>query len=299
MRNKPFFIVGVGRSGTTLLRLMLNSHPDLAIPYETHFLTNYIRKIAHYEPLDNRQNVEMLVKDMLNEELLKQWDVVPSHVDIMSSLPSTVSLADVIDAIYSFYAHAHGKKRWGDKSDYLGKMHEINQVFAKTQFIHIIRDGRDVANSVMKMSWGPRDIIEAAEWWSEYVRLGRSMGLMLPKNRYLEVRYEDLVLQPEETLSRVSDFLGEPYAPEMLDFYKNSDSLIPESRKSQHYNADSPLQSSRTFAWKKSMSKSDVNLFESYARDQLNAFGYEIVSQDLPVWRKRLAKITVLAKRIF
>lgn len=299
MKKNNFFVVGVGRSGTTLIRLMLNSHPNLAIPYETHFLTNYINQMDQYEPLNISDNIENLIKDMLNEELLRQWDVVPSFSDVISRLPETVTLADVIDAIYSLYAETHNKIRWGDKSDYLDKMHEINQIFPDTQFIHIVRDGRDVANSVMKMSWGPNDIYEAAEWWSEYVRLGQYMGLMLPKDRYMEIRFEDLVLQPKETLSKVCDFLGEPYAVEMLDYYKNSTSLIPDSRKSQHQNADASPKSSRTYAWKNSMSKSDVALFESYARDQLSAFGYEVVNLDIPTWRKRLHKTMVLARRLF
>ncbi len=298
MKNNPFFVIGVGRSGTTLIRLMLNSHPHLAIPYETHFLTKYIKQIDRYQPLDNQANIKKLVIDMLSEELLKQWDVVPILSDVMPRLSDQVNLADVIDAIYSFYAEAHGKQRWGDKSDYLSKMNEINQVFPDAQFIHIVRDGRDVANSVIKMIWGPSDIIEAAEWWREYTRLGRCMGRMLPETRYMEIRYEDLVLDTEASLRKICDFLGEPYSDEMLEFYKNSDSLIPESRKSQHYNADAPPQSSSTYAWKKSMSNADVALFESYARDQLEAFGYEVRNLDIPVWRKRLTKIVVLLKRV-
>jgi hypothetical protein len=298
MKYNPFFIVGVGRSGTTLIRLMLNSHPNLAIPYETHFLTKYITQIDRYKPLNSKESVEKLIKDMLSEDLLKQWDVVPTINDVISRLPEKVILADVIDAIYSFYAEAHGKKRWGDKSDYLSKMNEIHQVFPDTQFIHIIRDGRDVANSVMKMSWGPSDIIEAAEWWREYVRLGRCMGMMLPDNQYMEIRYEDLVLEPEVSLRKICNFLGEPYSNEMLEFYKTSESLIPESRKSQHYNANSPPQSSRTYAWKKSMRNIDVALFEIYASDQLQEFGYELKKYNYSIWRKRLAKFTVLFKRL-
>ena len=148
------------------------------------------------------------------------------------------------------------------------------------------------------MSWGPSDIIEAAEWWREYVRLGRCMGRMLTESQYMEIKYEDLVLEPEASLRKICDYLGEPYSNNMLEFYKNSDSLIPESRKSQHYNADTPPQSSRTYAWKKSMSDTEVAIFESYAKDQLQAFGYEVKNHAIPVWRKRLAKITILLKRL-
>lgn len=298
MSSNPFFIVGVGRSGTTLIRLMLNSHPNIAIPYETHFLTNYINQVDKYQPLSVDANLDRLITDMLDEELLKQWDVVPSLSEVRERVDGR-TLADVIDAIYGFYANEHGKKRWGDKSDYLNRMYEINQVFPETKFIHIVRDGRDVASSVMRMSWGPRDIIAAAEWWQEYVRLGRSMGRMLPAGRYLEVKYENLVLEPEETLRVICQFLDEPYSEKMLSFYKESESLIPESRKSQHYNADAPPQASRTYAWKRSMSKTDVALFDNYAHTQLVDFGYEVDTVRVPRWRKLIAKIQVMLKRVF
>jgi hypothetical protein len=276
---------------------MLNSHPNIAIPYETHFLTNYIKTIDSYQPLEDDSNLDCLITDMLGEELLQQWDVVPTTEEVRARLTER-TLAGVIDAIYSHYATAHGKRRWGDKSDYLNRMYEINRVFPKTKFIHIIRDGRDVAKSVMKMTWGPDDVIAAAEWWREYVRLGRCTGRMLPEDRYMEIRYEDLVLEPEGSLRKICSFLDEDYSEQMLSFYKDSSSLIPESRKSQHYNADVPPQASRTYAWKKGMSKTDIALFDMYAKEQLDDFGYEVDTVKLPGWRIKLAKITVMLRRI-
>ena len=84
----------------------------------------------------------------------------------------------------------------------------------------------------------------------------------------------------------------------MLSFYKESSALIPEDRKSQHYNADVPPQTSRTYAWKRSMSKTDIALFDTYAYDQLVDFGYEVNSVHIPSWRKQLAKIQIMLKRV-
>lgn len=299
MHSNLFFIVGVGRSGTTLIRLMLNSHPDVAIPYETHFITNYIREMDKYGPLSVSANLDRLIADLLKEDLLSKWDKVPTAQEVKQKLGSNPTLSDVIDAIYSCYAQAHGKKFWGDKSDYLDRMHDINSLFPNTKFIHIIRDGRDVAQSVLKMDWGPNDIIEAAEWWRDHVRLGRCMGKMLPPDRYMEIRYEDLVLDTENNLRRICDFLGLPYAVEMLNYYKNSESLIPAERSSQHYNADAPPIASRTYAWKTSMDKSSVAVFDKYAKTQLQAFGYEANTVQIPKWKLRLATLKVLLKRMF
>lgn len=299
MHNNLFFIVGVGRSGTTLIRLMLNSHPDVAIPYETHFITNYIGQLDSYGPLSVASNLDRLIGDLLKEDLLSKWDKVPTLEEVKGQLGSDPTLSDVIDAIYVCYARAHGKKYWGDKSDYLDRMHDINALFPNTKFIHIVRDGRDVAQSVLKMDWGPNDIIEAAEWWRDHVRLGRCMGKMLPPDRYMEIRYEDLVLDTESNLRRICEFLGIPYSDKMLEYHKSSQSLIPTERSSQHYNADAPPIASRTYAWKTSMDKTTVAVFDKYAKTQLNAFGYEANVSPVSSWKLRLAAIKVFLKRMF
>ncbi len=274
-QNGPIFIVGVGRSGTTLIRLMLHSHPRIAIPYESHFITKYAADLHHYGDLAKGENLRNLVQDVLAEDLLTQWDHEFDLDRIVNGVEEP-NINAVIRAIYSDYCNAKGKTRWGDKSDYLSHMNVINDIFPNSQFIHCIRDGRDVANSVMKLPWGPNDLIQAAEWWSYSVRLGRAMGSMLPAKRYLEVRYEDLVQNTAAELRRICEFLGEDYSDSMLDYYKSSSAAIPSGRKGQHQNVGSPPKASRVCAWKKEMSSVDVAIFDRYAAAQLAAVGYEV-----------------------
>jgi len=85
-------------------------------------------------------------------------------------------VAGLISALYAEYAAAKGKPRWGDKSDYLDRLHIVNEMFPNAQFIHIIRDGSDVAHSALKLPWGPDDVVRAAEWWNEHVWVGRRVG---------------------------------------------------------------------------------------------------------------------------
>ena len=73
----------------------------------------------------------------------------------------------------------------GIKSDYLDRLHVVHEMFPNAQFIHIIRDGRDVA-TVLKLPWGPEDVVRAAEWWNEHVWVGRRVGAILGPERYLE-----------------------------------------------------------------------------------------------------------------
>ena len=296
MQKPPFFVVGVGRSGTTLIRLMLHNHPDIAIPYESHFITDYDKRISEYGDLKEQDNIKHLISDILDEELLKKWDHEFKLEKIFDML-DTHNLASVIDAIYMDYTLAKGKKRWGDKSDYLDRMHIINRLFPESKFIHIIRDGRDVSNSVMKLPWGPNDIIQAAEWWNFHVQLGRAMGQMLDTSRYMEVRYEDLVIDTGNQLHRICDFLECEYSDDMLNYYQNSSASIPNDRKGQHYNADAPPQKNRTYAWKKEMSTIDIAIFSDYAKSLLADLDYEIPTANVNKFYKLLRKILIYSSR--
>lgn len=297
MSNEPFFIVGVGRSGTTLLRLMMHNHPRIAVPYESHFITSYIDKLPDYGNLDIATNLQKLVVDILSEPLLESWDHTFEESVVLARVARPASLASVIDAIYADYAEAKGKVRWGDKSDYLDRMHLINEVFPKAKFIHIVRDGRDVANSVMKMDWGPADILRAADWWHEHVKMGRIVGRVLGPSRYTEIRYEDLTANPERELARLCAFLGEEYSDSMLRYHELPRSTIPEARRGQHHNTDAPPTRTRSFAWKSEMPKRDQALFCQLAGETLNGLGYEVPEHAVSTRSLAMAKAAVLVKR--
>lgn len=298
MKEQPFFIIGIGRSGTTLIRLMLHHHPRIAIPYESHFITDYYQNADHYGDLTNEDNLRHLVSDILKEDLLVKWDHQFDVDRVMKSVEHP-TLNGVFDAIYRDYAKGKGKERWGDKSDYLDRVHVINKVFPNAKFIHIVRDGRDVANSVMKMTWGPKDIIRAAEWWHAHIWLGIRIGSVLGEQRYLQVHYEKLVEDSEKELKRICEFLGEDYSPKMLEYYKDSKKAIPEDRKGQHYNADSAPKKSRTYAWKKEMSPMNIAIFNLYARPSLQELGYEIPEISIGKMRLALARFFIFSKRLF
>lgn len=296
MTKPPFFIVGIGRSGTTLLRLMFHNHPNIAIPYESHFITDYYNNAEKYGDLNNDDNLERLLKDIFNEELLKQWDHQFS-VETIKKKAKNRQIGDIFRAIYDDYTEAKGKKHWGDKSDYLDRMHLINEMFPDAKFIHIIRDGRDVANSVLKLPWGPKDIIQAAEWWHSHLILGRRMGSMLDKSRYTEITYENLVSNTESELKRLCEFIGEDFSEDMLNYYKKSAESIPDSRKSQHYNADSPPKTDRISAWKKEMSATHISLFNHYAKHSLTECGYEVPDMKTNKLWLLISKFMILFKR--
>jgi hypothetical protein len=295
MHYAPIFIVGIGRSGTTLIRQMINSHSKIAIPYESHFITKYIKSISTYGDLNDDSNLTKLLSDITSEDILNDWDFKLTVDEFFEKIEER-NLSSIFNVFFSCYAQHHGKCIWGDKSDYLDRMFEIKQLFPDAKFIHIIRDGRDVANSVMKMTWGPSSIGSAANWWAEGVRLGYSMGRMLDNNHYIEVRYEDLVLEAQPTLQKLCDFIGVDYEEKMLDFYKDSKKHIPQRLLNQHYNADIPPNTQRVFSWKNELSKLDNDVFQSIAGDVLSEFDYSIVPSSIPSILVKIRKLILLIK---
>lgn len=207
------FIVGASRSGTTMLRLMLDTHPQLAIAPETHFIPSVARLcVSADDPV-------AAALDAIVES--DRWPSFELDADALRTQAATArcrSLSDVLRVFYGSYAAARGKPRWGDKTPfYVLAMASISRLLDEARFIHIIRDGRDVALSVMPLWWGPNSVAEAAAWWAERVRTGRTVGAGLA---YLEVRYEQLVEQPEAELRRICPFIAVEFHPQMLEFDK-------------------------------------------------------------------------------
>src|SRR5262249_43300645 len=143
----PIFVIGINRSGTTLLSLMLDSHSRIAIPYESHFFVNYYRTRSQSEILETNVQRLALVKSILAEPYVQRWDYQVTSEQI--NLDNCTNLAQTIDEIYMAYARHFEKDIWGDKTpSYACHLEILNNMFPTSRFIHIIRDGRDVALSI-------------------------------------------------------------------------------------------------------------------------------------------------------
>ncbi|MGE0816234.1 MAG: sulfotransferase [Vicinamibacterales bacterium] len=293
----PFFVVGMGRSGTTLLRMMLTHHPRLAIPYESGFLTRFEDEAGRFAPLDADENLRRLVEAMLAEPNLRRWDHRFTLEEILSAVTHR-SVAGVADTIYGRYAAAKGKARWGDKSDYLDRMHVLYRMFPRAQFIHIVRDGRDVALSVLKLAWGPNDVVRAAEWWDAHVAMARRVGAVMGPERYMEVLYERLVEDPERELRRCCAFLNEAYSPSMLEYAAGAPSAIPADTRSLHHGVDTAPYRTRVYAWKREMKPVDVALFDRHAHRTLAELGYEVPALDVPLPRLAMRYLMLVGRRL-
>jgi hypothetical protein len=300
------FIVGVPRSGTTLLRLMLDAHSQLAIPPETGFILEllaqgfparmaqrwrFVSKIVPFRTGAWSNSLEAFFRTVTESQT---WpDFLLSRREFKERLLGLqpFTSAGGLRAFHRLYAERFGKPRWGDKTPtYLTHLRAIEKLLPESRFIHILRDGRDVALSVKHLPFAPGESIETiAADWSTQIRVARQQGRAC--RHYLEVRYEDLVTRTTETLQRVCDFVAIPYEAGMEDYYVNAHRRLDEhqARLAQDGSVlrtkeerlgwqrltNFPPDASRVGRWRKEMTEEEVLSFEKIAGRMLKELGYE------------------------
>ena len=288
-RDPVPFIVGVGRSGTTMLRLMLDAHPELAIPPETHFVPELI------DAIDSGASPAEAVGVMT---AVRQWgDLQIDEAEVLATFERLDSFeADAaLRAFYAIYLQRQGKPRWGEKTPaYVRNMRKIERALPEARFIHVIRDGRDVALSRWKRTLGQDErapAAQVAEGWQRRIRRAQKQGRRL--KHYTEVRYEDLVTDTEAELRRIAQFIELDWDPAMLRYYERAADRMAEmardlpsadgkpvrpgeERMQAHAMTQKPPDPSAMYRWKDRMSAEDVIAFDAAAGELLSELGYEV-----------------------
>lgn len=267
--GSPVFIVGCPRSGTSLLRDLLQSHPNLAFPDESRFIPAYY--LAYGDPRSDEE-ARRLGRTLLRFPWVQRLLPELSPTDFEGCR----SYREIVDRLFRTWAEKEGKRRWGDKTPlYLLKMPIILEIFPDARFLHIIRDGRDVTLSFLRAPFGPSNVYRSARYWSGLVRCGRSSGSSLPVGTYHEIMYETLVTRPEETLCEICQFIDEPFDPVVLQPSRRTMDGTGRTPKPVSWNRVRP----NIAKWKTEMKPDDIALFESVAGDLLEELGYEIQHQ--------------------
>jgi hypothetical protein len=279
------FVVGASRSGTTLLRLMLDAHPELAIPPETHFIPRLVQACQMAaDPRDGFAEV------LTAGNRWVEFGLDPAAWRRVAG-PDPFDLGDGLRAFYRLYAERFGKPRWGDKTPpYLHRMQLIQRLLPEARFVHLIRDGRDVALSHQGLWFGPTSVRAAARWWTALIAAARAQVDDL--RFYLEVRYEDLVREPEATLRRVCAFVELPWHPTVLDYHARAQERLEElarperrpdgrivsgaDRAAIHGRTSQPPDAAHVGRWRREMSVPDRQWFEARAGALLRELGYEV-----------------------
>jgi hypothetical protein len=279
------FVVGVPRSGTTLLRLQLDSHPQLAIGPETGW--GFVAGLPAVDGHDPDTLLDAVIA-------LDTWpDLRLDRDDARRALERARpwSAGAGLRELYRALAAGEGKARWGDKTPlHLGCMPVLAAALPEARFIHIIRDGRDVAASVRGLPFAPGDgSIEAiAADWRDRIAQARRDAAGLEHAR--EVHYERLVREPEPVLRELCDFLELPFDRAMLRAHERAADVmarLPATRRvdgrtttraeriARHAHLGHPPDPTRAGRWRETLTADEAARFESVAGGLLAELGYE------------------------
>lgn len=214
---RPIFVIGAQRSGTTLLQGLLGAHPAIAAPPELHF---WFRVAMLGDSWGDRRDPDVLariVHEALHPPLGTLDDMgVDEAAVVERAATGDRSWPSILDALLRTFAEQHGKPRWSEKSP--GQPAGIMaRWFPTSQLVHIVRDPRDCVVSNVRAPWGERDAGVLARRWREHTLASIAVGSRVGPDRYLRIRYEDLVRDPEAVLRVVLAFLDEPWDPRVLE----------------------------------------------------------------------------------
>ncbi len=280
--SPPLFVLGVSRSGTTLLRVVLDRSPGIAIPDESFFIPLLARR---HRGVVNR---DRFLDDLSRLPTLSAWGLRLD--DIAWRMRPDMRVGQAVAAIFETYAANQGKPRWGDKTPmYMRHLRVLERLFPDAQFVHLIRDGRDAALSFLRMPAGtytrtwahPDTVAEFACLWRLEVANARALGERVGSSRYLEVRYEELIDRPEAVIRGICEFASLPYEQAMLEYA----AAVDVSDKPHQQRLLQPLTPG-VRDWRTQMDTDDLAAFEAIAGDLLAELGYEL-SQPLEIAGRR------------
>jgi hypothetical protein len=274
----PLIVLGVSRSGTTLLRVVLDRSPGLAIPDESFFVPLLARR--HGETAER----DAFLDDVARLSTVRDWGLTPA--DVAPLLRPELPTGEAIAAIFEAYAEKAGKPRWGDKTPmYMRHLDLVERMFPDAQYVHLIRDGRDAALSFLDMPEGtftrtwahPTTPARFACLWRKEITGARALGREVGSSRYLEVRYEALVADSTATVAAICEWAELPFERAMLEYAGEVDVA---AKPHQQRLLTPPTKGVRS--WREEMAVTDIRAFEEIAGDLLAELGYEVTSAAPP-----------------
>jgi Sulfotransferase family len=270
-RRAPVFVIGTARSGTSLLCTLLRRYLQLSFGTESQFIVRVYRQLPTYGDLRDERNLRALVEAIARERCFERWTrrfgfVLDANAVFEAARGGRPGYAGVLDAIFSQFARYHGMDRWGDKTpEYNYNLPVLLSLFPQAQFVHIVRDGRDVALSTLRMGFGGANIYRVGVAWRRQLLLIQQFLSPLPPDQSVTLRYEQLLSEPVGTLRRLADVLGVEDDPRLMPAIAGD--------------ITSQVRSDNGGKWQAQMPRRQQALFEAVAGDQLRAYGYETVHE--------------------
>lgn len=286
----PLFVVGMPRSGTKLLRGLLNEHSQIGIPLnETEFLPHWINNWSSWGDLSDPRSFhrffDAVSTNVYFTHRLKEHgqQIDPDH---WHSTCADFTVPAVFEALIRHDAGVEPGMIWGDKSPgYIVHLQLLKTQFPTARFIHIVRDVRDYAMS-MKKAFG-KSMTRASQRWSDRITEAHRQAAAFPDD-VIEVRYEDLLSDPAPVLRRICDFLNIDFEADMMALSRAPENIGDTRGQAQ-------IVSDNTEKWRSQMSPSRTRQLERLAGDALLALGYPVTETT----RRRLTTPEQLALQVY
>jgi len=274
------FMIGTQRSGSNLLRLMLNQLPSIAAPHPPHILMRMMPLVEAgvYGDIRDPMEFRSLVNDVCELVELNPipWTNVVLDRNVIVKRCRAPNLMGVTEAVYDQMAEDWGAEDWCCKS--LANIHylpEIEAHFNDPKYIYLYRDGRDVALSFKKAVVGEKHVYHIAREWARTQRLALALAPNVPAARFFKVAYEKILEAPEKVMRELCRFLDKEYDPAMLEFFESGEARRAASSSELWGNVARPLMRSNFGKFLTQLSPDEVKIIESVAGDVLDKLGYQ------------------------
>ena len=293
MINPFAFIVGNPRSGTTLLRHIVDNHSQIAFLLESAWFMNWFEKGIGLRAA-GLVTPELVAPLLSKHRLFRDVDLGISAQQLNGWIQSDpeLSWAKFVSTLCNRYGQTRGKPLVGNKTpSFVRRIRMMHELWPKAKFVHIIRDGRDVFLSARVKwkdtpkfrnfsTWSQDKVTTAALWWEWNVRLGREAGCLLPPDLYYEMSYERLVENPENECAQLCEFLGVPFEVAMLRHQENFQ--VRRRPDGSVINARVALPITPGLRnWRSEMEEVELERFEAAVAALLNELGYPLGSKHL------------------
>ena len=275
----PIFVVGTKRSGTTLLQAALGAHPKIAGPPETHYIFRIADLADYYGDLTEDDRLRRALREALDTVLLSPLEL--DQEAVLDKARREPTYAGLFDAIMATFADRVGKQRWSDKTP---DQHAVAvwRLFPDARVVHIIRDPRDVVASRLQTPIIDSDsAVALAKWWHRFNLSNIEAGSAAGPRRYLRIRYEDLVNDPEATLRLVCAFVEEEFAPSMIS--DRSDTAAVSEVAWWQQRAREAIDPTRVGRHVDALSRRDRAQVAAVVHRDLPALGYSVPARRLVV----------------
>lgn len=275
-------MIGTQRSGSNLLRLMMNQLKAISSPHPPHILERMNPLMQNYGDLTSDDNFAMLVDDVCRLVELNPvaWSGMIFNREVITTKAETKakkrSLMSVYGAIYDLYAESQSAKTWCCKSlANINYINDIEEYFDRPKYVYLYRDGRDVALSFQKAVVGEKHIYCIAKEWANTQAKALSLRNLIDEDRFHTISYEQLTQQPEKTARSLCGFLNTAYTPAMLDFHKTSEARKAAESSNLWGNVTNPILQNNSKKYLKELSFDEISIFESVAGNMLEALAYD------------------------